>query len=90
MRRWFKSKNFWLHLAAIAALTVLVAPIVYHIGNYDTDYYGWNSYLVADVFAGLEHQYGKRVGLLDASYATHYWFVGFCLLMNAIRKNPSE
>ncbi|MDC0347470.1 hypothetical protein OAN47_03540 [Planctomycetota bacterium] len=56
IRRWVCSDKFWLHLAAVAALTVIITPWVYDLRLQD--------------------------------YVSHYWFVGFCLLMYAIRKNP--
>lgn len=83
IRRWVCSDKFWLHLAAVAALTVIISPWVE-----DSDLYkgSWSNSWWGHVFAGVNWK-GDRLGPLDPGYVSHYWFVGFCLLMYAIRKN---
>lgn len=83
IRRWVCSDKFWLHLAAVAALTVIISPWVYELHLHGLS---WKSSWWGHVFAGVKN--GIRLGPLDPDYVSHYWFVGFCLLMYAIRKNP--
>ncbi len=85
IRRWICSDKFWLHLAAVAALTVIISPWVYDLSLHGLS---WKFSWWGHVFAGVKA--GSRLGPLDPDYVSHYWFVGFCLLMYAIRKNSKN
>lgn len=71
--KWYRSKNFWLHLAAIVILRMYVSSIVR--GGY------LSLLLDRDLYSE---------SLLNDEFAPYFLFIGFCITMNIIRKNPCE
>lgn len=77
----FDSKNFWLYLAAIVALRAYLSlKFGTWWGKFKND---WN-----DVFHVIFDSSLIHAGtLLHHDFAPHFLFIGFCLIMNAIRKS---
>lgn len=89
----FDSKNFWLYLAAIVALRAYLSTLMVFYANpsYILKFNTWWGKFKNDwweVFHVIFDSSLIHAGtLLHHDFAPHFLFIGFCLLMNAIRKS---
>ena len=136
LRRWYKSKNFWLHLAAISALPFLFAIMPYDeyrhrppgdiavamawvsiaLTPFSLGMFVWKKWGFVTVLRAIKDWLrSKNFWLQIATIPTLLpiivfyemsqsyrgerdlevfipliCLIGFCLIMNAIRKNPSD
>ena len=74
----YQSKNFWLYLAAIVALRAYLSTL----DVFGERYWGWLKGYGVIIDLSL---YGHT--FLHIAFVPHFLFIGFCLIMNAIRKS---
>ena len=74
----FRSKNFWLYLAAIVAFRAYLSTLEVFGNRYSDWLNGYGVIIDLSLY---------RVTFLHTAFAPHFLFIGFCLIMNAIRKS---